>query len=185
MQETKKFLHSFQSTISREKFEELCDDLWEESLAPVKEVLKHSDLKVNDIYAVELIVTKGVDVFAEHWIITDCRSVLIFIVYYTKHVGKRTVVLLVVGSCSAHCPPCHAMVYYFCNMSDITDCEGFLSSPCKVTTEIGSSQSATTGDLVLVPGGARHQFVSYYKRPWLPAPEVQSAWSLEEAEQSC
>ncbi|KAI0488555.1 hypothetical protein KFK09_028391 [Dendrobium nobile] len=45
----------FRSTISREKFEELCEDLWEQSLAPVKEVLKHSDLKVNDIYAVELI----------------------------------------------------------------------------------------------------------------------------------
>ncbi|KAK8914402.1 Heat shock 70 kDa protein 17 [Platanthera zijinensis] len=45
----------FRSTISREKFEELCDDLWEQSLLPVKEVLKHSDLMVDDIYALELI----------------------------------------------------------------------------------------------------------------------------------
>lgn len=45
----------FRSTISREKFEELCEDLWEKSLIPVKEVLKHSGLKVDDIYAVELI----------------------------------------------------------------------------------------------------------------------------------
>lgn len=48
------FLFS-RSTISREKFEELCGDLWEEALVPVKEVLKHSGLKVDDIYAVELI----------------------------------------------------------------------------------------------------------------------------------
>lgn len=45
----------FRSTISREKFEELCGDLWEQSLVPVKEVLKHSKLTVDEIYAVELI----------------------------------------------------------------------------------------------------------------------------------
>ncbi|KAJ6800533.1 heat shock 70 kDa protein 17 isoform X1 [Iris pallida] len=45
----------FRSTITREKFEELCGDFWEESLLPVKEVLKHSGLKVDEIYAVELI----------------------------------------------------------------------------------------------------------------------------------
>ncbi|KAK9267521.1 hypothetical protein L1049_009949 [Liquidambar formosana] len=45
----------FRSTISREKFEELCADLWEKSLIPVKEVLKHSGMNVDDIYAVELI----------------------------------------------------------------------------------------------------------------------------------
>lgn len=45
----------FRSTITREKFEELCEDLWEKSLVPVKEVLKHSGLKVDEIYAVELI----------------------------------------------------------------------------------------------------------------------------------
>ncbi|XP_057958606.1 heat shock 70 kDa protein 17 [Malania oleifera] len=45
----------FRSTITREKFEELCEDLWEKSLNPVKEVLKHASLKVDDIYAVELI----------------------------------------------------------------------------------------------------------------------------------
>ncbi|KAK9924257.1 hypothetical protein M0R45_032637 [Rubus argutus] len=45
----------FRSTVTREKFEELCEDLWEKSLVPVKEVLKHSGLKVDEIYAVELI----------------------------------------------------------------------------------------------------------------------------------
>ncbi|XP_056864478.1 heat shock 70 kDa protein 17 isoform X2 [Raphanus sativus] len=45
----------FRSTISREKFEELCKDLWERSLTPLKDVLKHSGLKMDDIYAVELI----------------------------------------------------------------------------------------------------------------------------------
>ncbi|KAF5463574.1 hypothetical protein F2P56_019477 [Juglans regia] len=45
----------FRSTITREKFEELCEDLWEKSLIPVKEVLKYSGLKVDEIYAVELI----------------------------------------------------------------------------------------------------------------------------------
>ncbi|CAL9762617.1 unnamed protein product [Musa acuminata subsp. burmannicoides] len=45
----------FRSTISREKFEELCADLWERALVPVKEVLRHSSLKIDEIYAVELI----------------------------------------------------------------------------------------------------------------------------------
>lgn len=45
----------FRSTITREKFEELCEDLWERSLIPLKEVLKHSGLKVDDLHAVELI----------------------------------------------------------------------------------------------------------------------------------
>ncbi|KAJ4871500.1 O-fucosyltransferase family protein [Raphanus sativus] len=45
----------FRSTISREKFEELCKDLWERSLTTLKDVLKHSGLKIDDIYAVELI----------------------------------------------------------------------------------------------------------------------------------
>ncbi|XP_010440120.1 PREDICTED: heat shock 70 kDa protein 17 [Camelina sativa] len=45
----------FRSTISREKFEELCKDLWERSLTPLKDVLKHSGLKIDDISAVELI----------------------------------------------------------------------------------------------------------------------------------
>lgn len=45
----------FRSSITREKFEELCGDLWEKSLIPIKEVLKDSGLKVDDIYAVELI----------------------------------------------------------------------------------------------------------------------------------
>ncbi|GFS31485.1 heat shock protein 70 (Hsp 70) family protein [Actinidia rufa] len=45
----------FRSTITRDKFEELCEDLWEKSLIPLKEVLEHSGLKVDDVYAVELI----------------------------------------------------------------------------------------------------------------------------------
>lgn len=45
----------FRSSITREKFEELCDDLWEKALVPLKEVLAHSGLKIEDIYAVELI----------------------------------------------------------------------------------------------------------------------------------
>ncbi|XP_044489116.1 heat shock 70 kDa protein 17-like isoform X2 [Mangifera indica] len=45
----------FRSTITREKFEELCEDLWEKSLIPLKEVLTQSGLKVDEIYAVELI----------------------------------------------------------------------------------------------------------------------------------
>ncbi|KAK8517049.1 hypothetical protein V6N13_092326 [Hibiscus sabdariffa] len=45
----------FRSTITRQKFEELCADLWDKSLEPVKEVLKHSGLQADDIYAVELI----------------------------------------------------------------------------------------------------------------------------------
>lgn len=55
------FIHSSgnllccRSSITREKFEELCDDLWEKALVPLKEVLAHSGLKIEDIYAVELI----------------------------------------------------------------------------------------------------------------------------------
>ncbi|PIA40877.1 hypothetical protein AQUCO_02400141v1 [Aquilegia coerulea] len=45
----------FRSTITREKFEELCGDLWEQSLIPVKKVLSHSGLKLDEIYAIELI----------------------------------------------------------------------------------------------------------------------------------
>lgn len=49
------YLSLFRSTISREKFEELCKDLWERSLTPLKDVLKHSGLKIDEISAVELI----------------------------------------------------------------------------------------------------------------------------------
>ncbi|CAL1385877.1 unnamed protein product [Linum trigynum] len=45
----------FRSSITREKFEELCGDLWDRSLVPIKEVIKHSGLKLDEIYAVELI----------------------------------------------------------------------------------------------------------------------------------
>lgn len=43
------------SSISREKFEELCEDIWEKALVPLKEVIKDSGLNVDDLYAVELI----------------------------------------------------------------------------------------------------------------------------------
>uniref|UniRef100_A0A0C9QMT8 TSA: Wollemia nobilis Ref_Wollemi_Transcript_21707_3593 transcribed RNA sequence n=1 Tax=Wollemia nobilis TaxID=56998 RepID=A0A0C9QMT8_9CONI len=45
----------FRSTITRQKFEELCGGIWEEALVPLKEVIKNSGLKVQDLYAVELI----------------------------------------------------------------------------------------------------------------------------------
>ncbi|GER31559.1 heat shock 70 kDa protein [Striga asiatica] len=45
----------FRSTISREKFEDICKDLWEKALVPLKELLEHSGLKADDLYAVELI----------------------------------------------------------------------------------------------------------------------------------
>ncbi|XP_065877455.1 heat shock 70 kDa protein 17 [Euphorbia lathyris] len=45
----------FRSTITRDKFEELCGDLWDRSLTPLKDVLKHSGMEVDDVYAVELI----------------------------------------------------------------------------------------------------------------------------------
>ncbi|KAK9052591.1 hypothetical protein SSX86_029220 [Deinandra increscens subsp. villosa] len=45
----------FRSTITRQKFEEMCEDLWERSVIPVKELLKNSGLKVDEIYAFELI----------------------------------------------------------------------------------------------------------------------------------
>ncbi|KAG9442695.1 hypothetical protein H6P81_018549 [Aristolochia fimbriata] len=45
----------FRSSITREKFEELCADIWEQALVPVKELLTHSGLRVDELYAVELI----------------------------------------------------------------------------------------------------------------------------------
>ncbi|KAL5076176.1 hypothetical protein RYX36_015160 [Vicia faba] len=45
----------FRSSITREKFEELCEDIWEKSLVPLKELLEHSGLSADQIYAVELI----------------------------------------------------------------------------------------------------------------------------------
>lgn len=48
-------LLQFRSSITREKFEEICGDLWEKALVPIKEVLKHSGLSTDDLYAVELI----------------------------------------------------------------------------------------------------------------------------------
>lgn len=47
--------NSYRSSITREKFEELCADLWEQALVPLKEVLHHASLKVDELYAVELI----------------------------------------------------------------------------------------------------------------------------------
>ncbi|XP_073000224.1 heat shock 70 kDa protein 17 [Typha latifolia] len=45
----------FRSTITREKYEELCEDLWEKALIPLKEVLAQSGLKTGELYAVEII----------------------------------------------------------------------------------------------------------------------------------
>lgn len=49
------FVLSFRSSITRQKFEELCEDLWERSLVPLREVLNYSGLKMDEIYAVEFI----------------------------------------------------------------------------------------------------------------------------------
>lgn len=48
-------LLTFRSSITREKFEELCADIWEKSLLPVKTLLANSGLPANQIYAVELL----------------------------------------------------------------------------------------------------------------------------------
>ncbi|KAG5044581.1 hypothetical protein JHK86_013987 [Glycine max] len=45
----------FGSTMNREKFEDLCQDIWDKSLLPVKEVLQHSGLSLDLIYALQLI----------------------------------------------------------------------------------------------------------------------------------
>ena len=47
--------HDCRSSISREKFEELCEDLWAKALLPLKEVLQNSGLKAEEVSAVELI----------------------------------------------------------------------------------------------------------------------------------
>ncbi|XP_021769992.1 heat shock 70 kDa protein 17-like [Chenopodium quinoa] len=45
----------FRSSITREKFEELCEDLWAKALIPLKEVLQNSGLRADEVSAVELI----------------------------------------------------------------------------------------------------------------------------------
>eukprot|EP00850_Spirogloea_muscicola_P022840 SM000314S12184 [mRNA] locus=s314:20611:26618:+ [translate_table: standard] len=45
----------FRTTISREKFEELCADLWPRALAPVKDVIADANLTMQDIHSIELI----------------------------------------------------------------------------------------------------------------------------------
>ncbi|CAM6106158.1 unnamed protein product [Calypogeia fissa] len=45
----------FRSSITRQKFEELCGDLWDRVLVPVKDVLAEALLTVEDLHAVELI----------------------------------------------------------------------------------------------------------------------------------
>ncbi|EPS73225.1 hypothetical protein M569_01528, partial [Genlisea aurea] len=45
----------FRSTITREKFEELCKDIFEKALDPLKDLLKESGLTAGDLYAIELI----------------------------------------------------------------------------------------------------------------------------------
>lgn len=49
------YLYYCRSSISREKFEKLCEDLWEKALVPLKEVLQNSGLRADEISAVELI----------------------------------------------------------------------------------------------------------------------------------
>ncbi|KAL3679219.1 hypothetical protein R1sor_022175 [Riccia sorocarpa] len=45
----------FRSTITRKFFEELCSDLWERALTPLRDVLADAGLKVEEVNAVELI----------------------------------------------------------------------------------------------------------------------------------
>ncbi|KAL2613653.1 hypothetical protein R1flu_025345 [Riccia fluitans] len=45
----------FRSSITRKMFEELCSDLWERALTPLRDVLADAGLKVEDVNAVELI----------------------------------------------------------------------------------------------------------------------------------
>lgn len=45
----------FRTVITRKKFEELCKDLWEQALAPIKQVLHSSKLSVEQLHSVELI----------------------------------------------------------------------------------------------------------------------------------
>lgn len=47
--------HDFRSSITREKFEELCGDLWERALTPLRRVLADTNLSVAELDAVELI----------------------------------------------------------------------------------------------------------------------------------
>lgn len=73
-------LFHLRSTITRETFEELCEDLWDRALAPVKEVLKHSGLKVDEIYAVELIggATRVPKLQVWHILSIACSPVLVY-----------------------------------------------------------------------------------------------------------
>lgn len=45
----------FRTVITRKKFEELCKDLWEQALVPIKQVLHSSKLSVEQLHSVELI----------------------------------------------------------------------------------------------------------------------------------
>eukprot|EP00246_Nothoceros_aenigmaticus_P009891 TRINITY_DN2591_c0_g2_i2.p1 TRINITY_DN2591_c0_g2~~TRINITY_DN2591_c0_g2_i2.p1 ORF type:complete len:624 (+),score=158.76 TRINITY_DN2591_c0_g2_i2:87-1874(+) len=45
----------FRSTITREKFEDLCGDIWDRALLPLQQVLTDTGLSLQDIYAVELL----------------------------------------------------------------------------------------------------------------------------------
>ncbi|GBG65617.1 hypothetical protein CBR_g51500 [Chara braunii] len=45
----------FRTSITREKFEGLCADLWERALVPARQVLKDANLSAQDLHAVEVI----------------------------------------------------------------------------------------------------------------------------------
>ncbi|MCO5583506.1 hypothetical protein L7F22_037417 [Adiantum nelumboides] len=45
----------FRTVISRKKFEELCEDLWERALIPIKQVLQSAKLSVDELHSVELV----------------------------------------------------------------------------------------------------------------------------------
>ncbi|GJP38154.1 hypothetical protein CLOM_g22591 [Closterium sp. NIES-68] len=47
--------HDFRSSITREKFEELCADVWPRVVAPLQGALADANITMDDVYAVELV----------------------------------------------------------------------------------------------------------------------------------
>ncbi|CAI7729649.1 unnamed protein product [Closterium sp. NIES-54] len=47
--------HDFRSSITREKFEELCADVWPQVVAPLQGAIADANITVDDVYAVELV----------------------------------------------------------------------------------------------------------------------------------
>lgn len=74
----------FRSTITREKFEEICGDLWDRALDPLKEVIKHSNLTIEEIHAVELI--GGATRVPKLQVIVRLKIYLFIFIYLTQYI---------------------------------------------------------------------------------------------------